>query len=232
MHHRCTTVAPLWHHRGTTVEFSTAAVSPPWRLHGRGKIHRGIFLGRGGATVATRWPWKKPPLHHRGTAVDFYARMSGAANCATGLVGGTGRGRGNARPKHARGIRHASGVPRTPKGLPGDPPEGQGPTRPAGARPAARLWAVAARGPNPARPGRDFGSLGAWKSRKVESKKILKMKILKIQNHVGQNVDKVWIGRIFSFRPHNRKALVSVPALRLLRHAYFLGGKIHDGTWT
>ena len=54
-------------------------------------------------------------------------------------------------------------------------------------------------GPAQARPGPDFGNLGTWKSRNLESKKISKMEILKIQIHVAQNVGKVWIGRKKTF---------------------------------
>ena len=43
-------------------------------------------------------------------------------------------------------------------------------------------------------PGPDFGNLGTWESKNVESKKISKIKVLKIQIHVAQNVGKVWIG--------------------------------------
>ena len=57
-------------------------------------------------------------------------------------------------------------------------------------------------GPAQARPGPYFGNMGTWKSRNLESKKISKMKILKIKIHVAQNVGKVWINRKKSSWPH------------------------------
>ena len=56
--------------------------------------------------------------------------------------------------------------------------------RPPRAHPKAQAWG---------RP--DFGNLGTWKLRHLESKQISRMKILKIKIHVAQNVGKVWIGR-------------------------------------
>ena len=53
-----------------------------------------------------------------------------------------------------------------------------------------------------ARPGPDFGNLGTWKSRNLGSKKIKKMKSLKIQIRSAQNVGKVWIRRRKSSWPH------------------------------
>ena len=41
----------------------------------------------------------------------------------------------------------------------------------------------------------DFGDLGTWKSRNVESKTSQKIKTLKIQIRSAQNVGKVWISR-------------------------------------
>ena len=46
------------------------------------------------------------------------------------------------------------------------------------------------------------------------------MKILKIQNHVGQNADKVWKGMIFSFRPHLGPSQTMFSMDQKTKHAY------------
>ena len=53
--------------------------------------------------------------------------------------------------------------------------------------------------PGPAWPEPDFGNLGTWKSRSLESKKSQKIEILKIKICSPQNVDKVWISREKTF---------------------------------
>ena len=82
-----------------------------------------------------------------------------------------------------------------PEGPPEDPPEGppgpRGPTRPETPGPAHPRT----QGPSPARPGPDFRNLGTWKSRNLESNKISKLKILKIQIRSAQDVGKVWMSR-------------------------------------
>ena len=76
----------------------------------------------------------------------------------------------------------------------------------------ARPRAHPAQGPSPARPGPEIGNLGTWKSRNLESQKISKMKVIKIQIHVAQNVSKVWIGR--------KKTKTSRPNVEPSRHFF------------